>query len=506
MNRNNYWKIFKEEICSNKIILLSAIIIAIVSFGFAITNFSVGVDDPMRDHYLYSGDSGSMIQQGRLLHVVFNGVTGLVDYIPFFNEFVAAGLFLVSALLFAALFQYITNNKFSVQTVTAFCCIYVSYSIINEKFIYSLDIIVTMISYCCSALALMYAYKFTEENSRSAFLKSLLLLIVAMGSYESFIFVYFCGVFIIFVLQICTNNVKMTLKTFLQKGIKYASILLVALVIYYGIVYVIQIATNQYGIFERNNAWQNSNGVFWNFKEITKTILKDLLVWEYLPILEFVVFSGLGSIFCIYSAIRKRSLVLLISFASLVVGNLVIHYFCGYIMYRAAQTFCLFVAFIALMLIEELRGVNILKKPLIVLTVFIVMLQAADLNRWFYNDYIRYRKESFVVDTIATRLVAECDISKPVVFVNNPYDGYLNNNIGTQNSVNGNSMIYWGIGAFLKGTMHEIFESYGYDFLIKATDAQVEAAKEISIDMTCWPNEGCIKEVDSFIVVNMGSR
>ena len=39
----------------------------------------------------------------------------------------------VSALLFAALFQYITNNKFSVQTVTAFCCIYVSYSIINEK-------------------------------------------------------------------------------------------------------------------------------------------------------------------------------------------------------------------------------------------------------------------------------------------------------------------------------------------------------------------------------------
>lgn len=175
-------------------------------------------------------------------------------------------------------------------------------------------------------------------------------------------------------------------------------------------------------------------------------------------------------------------------------------------MYRAAQTFCLFVAFIALMLIQELSFINILKKALIVLTVYIVVLQSADLNRWFYNDYNRFQKESFVVDTIATRLVAECDISKPVVFVNNPYDGYLNNNVGRQNSANGNSMIYWGINAFLKGTMYEIFESYGYDFLKRPTHEQVEYAKELSVNMECWPNQECVKETDNFIIVNMGKR
>lgn len=116
----------------------------------------------------------------------------------------------------------------------------------------------------------MYAYKFVEENNKIAFLKSVMMLIVEIGSYESFIFVYFCGVFIIFILQIYVNNEKLCLKSFLSKGFKYALILLVVVVIYYGMVYVVQIATNQYRIFERNNAWQNSMGFFGVLKKLQK--------------------------------------------------------------------------------------------------------------------------------------------------------------------------------------------------------------------------------------------
>ena len=74
-SKNTYWDIFKKDICANKIIFFSSLITAIACFGFTITSFSIGVDDPMREYYLYSNGWGSMIQQGRLLHVVFNALT-----------------------------------------------------------------------------------------------------------------------------------------------------------------------------------------------------------------------------------------------------------------------------------------------------------------------------------------------------------------------------------------------------------------------------------------------
>lgn len=503
MRSNSYWNIFKENICKNKVVFLSALITTVLCFGFTITSYSIGVDDPIRTHYLFSEGSGSMIQQGRLLHIVFNYLTGFVDFIPFFNDFIGAALFFLSALLFAALFQYVTDCRFSNLSIVAFCCIYISYSIINEKFIYNLDVIVTMISYCCTALSLMYSYRFAEEKSIPSLIKAVIMMVIAAGSYESFIFLYFCGVFAILILQMFSSDAKPKFKKILISGLKYALVLFLAIVIYYTVVYVVQIATDQYGIWERNNPWKNENGFINNFKQITKTIINDLRYFSYLPILEFALATAAGGVFFVYKSAKKKSLLPLICFGGLFVGNLFIHYFTGYVMYRTAQTFCFFIAFIALLLLAELKDIKFLKKPLIVFVVFIVLIQSADMNKWFYNDYQRYRKESFAVDSIATELVSEFDVSKPVVFVSKPKDGYLDNNDGPENMVNGNSIIYWGIGAFGTGKMHDIFEVYGYDFLIRPTDEQIAYGKKFSEDMPAWPSEGSIKEFNNIIVVKM---
>ena len=500
-SKNTYWDIFKKDICANKIIFFSSLITAIACFGFTITSFSIGVDDPMREYYLYSNGWGSMIQQGRLLHVVFNALTGLVDFIPFLNDFIAVCLFLLSALLLAALFQHIANSKFSTFSVAAFCCIYISYSIITEKFIYNLDVIVTMISYCCCVLSLMYAYRFVEEKSKICFLKSIITLIVALGSYESFIFLYFCGVFGLFIVQMCINNEKIRFKEFIQKGLQYALILIISIVIYYSTVALVQIATNQYGVFARNNAWKNVSGIFQNFLIITKALIKDFLVLDYFPLLEFFIASVLGAVFFIVYSIKKRNLILFISFCGLFAGNLFIHYSCGYVMYRAAQTFCLFIALIALIFLQKAQKVNMLKKPLILFVALIVTLQTADMNKWFYNDYNRYQKDSFVINTIATRLASEFDVSKPVVFVNAPQNGYLSNTNRT-NQVNGVSMVYWGIDGFSKQAIYYVFDAYGYDFIKEPTAEQIQQAQKLSENMDCWPSKNCIIETESFIVVN----
>lgn len=170
-------------------------------------------------------------------------------------------------------------------------------------------------------------------------------------------------------------------------------------------------------------------------------------------------------------------------------------------MYRAAQTFCLFIALIALIILQKAQKVNMLKKPPILLVALVVTLQTADMNRWFYNDYNRYKKDSFVINTIATRLVSQFDVSKPVVFVNAPQNGYLSNT-DRENQVNGVSMVYWGIDGFSKQAMYYVFDEYGYDFIKKPTEEQIQEAQKLSENMDCWPNENCIMETESFIVVN----
>ena len=121
MVKRNYWQNIKETLLSNKVLILTILFITVLSYGFTITNFSIGIDDPLREHYLYSRDWGSQIQQGRITQVILNYLTDAVDFIPFFTDFLGACLFAVSALLFCGLLQYVTDNHFSTFSLAVFC-------------------------------------------------------------------------------------------------------------------------------------------------------------------------------------------------------------------------------------------------------------------------------------------------------------------------------------------------------------------------------------------------
>ena len=127
------------------------------------------------------------------------------------------------------------------------------------------------------------------------------------------------------------------------------------------------------------------------------------------------------------------------------------------------------------------------------------------MNLAFYHDYARYKKDEFVIHTIATWLVEECDVSKPVVFANRPPDGYLYSPVDGYGQSNGISMIYWGIATFGElesPIMIENFRMHGYYFLVEPTPEQAKLGNERSKELEAWPSKGCIKEYDDMIVVN----
>lgn len=511
MLTNEFSDTFCNKILKNKWLIVAIIFVSVLCFGFTITNFSIGTDDPARNHYLYSTNEGSMIQQGRLLHVVLNMLTGAVAFIPFFNDFLGASLFALSALLFCALFQTIAKKDLPSGALISFATIYISYSIINEKFIYNLDVVAVMLSYCACAIALAYAFLYTKSKKRMYFLVSIAFLIVSISSYESFIFLYICGVFFIFLLRILINQEKISLKSLVLEGLKYALILILAVVTYYLAVVLVQILTHQYGNFVRTSEWRwfADLSPLEQLIAVTKVIIKPFLVSSYLPLREFTIVALVGIVFVLYLSVKRKDFILFICYLAFLTANFGIHYVVGFTMYRAAQTFCFFVAGTVLLLmyfVKPHRTENVILSSIVVL---IVLIQSADMNRWFYNDHVRYQKEKFAVDSIATKLIGEFDVQKPVVFTCNGFLDYLYNfDADADAQVNGSSVINWGVRAFKDPTtplLVELFHMHGYDFVKTSSKEQADLGQKLSEDMPSWPSPGSIKEYDDFIIVNIGA-
>lgn len=508
LKQKRFWPLFSQEILNQKQLIFFSVFTGILCFGFAITHFSIGIDDPARNYYLYSHSLASMIQQGRLMHVAFNFLTHSVQFIPFFTDFVGAVLYVVSALLFCGVFQYITDSRLSPSALIAFSCVYISSSILAEKFIYQLDVIVTMLSYCCAALAMLYAYQAVKEKRLGAYWKATVLLMMTVSSYESFTSLYICSVFSVFLLEGLVNQEKLTLRKLLNEGLRYAGILFAALILYYGLVYLLQAATGQLDIFQRMQiSWPEGLGTIEVFKLITKRIyvfFQESIAVRYLPILMFCFFSLMGAGLCAWSSIRGKNFWLLCCFLGLFASNFITHYGAGYFLSRAAQTFCFFCGFVMLLLISLFHP-PICKKLLCAVAALLVFVQSADMNRWFYNDYVRYQKESYAIHTLASKLLATCDTDKPVVFTNAPYSGYLDTELYPGRQVNGNSLLYWCGYAFQNKEqpfVAEVFRMYGYDFIQSPTGEQFDAACLEAETMPPWPKDGSVQEFDDFIVVN----
>ena len=297
----------------------------------------------------------------------------------------------------------------------------------------------------------------------------------------------------------------------LLDGLKYALILLATILFYYALVALVQRTTGQYGIFVRPSIWETAaEGFLATFTTITQNIAQyfiQSLSLRYIPILAFCLLSLAGAATCLILSIRTKNGWLFFCFLALFFSNFFIHYAVGSFTARAAQTFCFFAGFCGLLLVETFRGKALLKNTVCAALVLLVFLQSADMTRWFYNDYARYQKEKFVIDTIANKIISDYDASKPLIFTNAPIFGHLNTAVYPGRQQNGNSLIYWMGYAFEDKTqpfITEVFRFHGYDFTQSPTPEQYDAACEKAQAMAVWPQRGSIQEFPDFIVVNFG--
>lgn len=498
----------KRSICSlfkNKTYMGVVALLAVAAYGFEITHFSLGIDDFAIRHYMDLSPSsyGNMLQQGRLLHIVFYYLTGLVDVIPFLSNLLATVFLFLSAVLFTGVMDAVASPPphFRTWQKILFSGLYLTNSIIAFKFIYDIDVVVTMFSYACVPLALVFAFGFVENNNRKDFVKAVAFLFFSIGSYESFNAVYICAVLFILILFAIYRDKKA--KDLTVMGLKFAIILLVAFVTYYALVKLLQSATGNLP-YERQTIFSMGFPIF----SVLKTIAKRLLNPNLFFAIEFTVFAVISVFLAIYYTVKKKSAFLFLLFACFGFFALSVQIAQGYLYYRTCQTFNLFIACIALLLLDLFGAQKVLAKITAVLMTLLVIWQCKDINLWFYKDWANYQKNVYALHVIATDLNSGYNVAeKPVCFFNRDYESFLMTWDEDQQEI-GESPIVSAI-AFLgdqtSPCLIQLFEYQGYDFLLTPSEEQVEEARKYTKEMPAYPKEGYIKELDDVIIVNLGT-
>ena len=502
---NKYKNMLLEFINKEKLFLFLITITCAASYGFTITNFSIGIDDTSVERYIHGGE---LLSQGRFGAVILDKIFGVMTVLPFWTDFLAVLILVFAAIIWSILFKSVAKDKIKSGALIIFATIFVSYPLINEIFIYMPASLSICAGYLLTGIALILSYEFVLSKKISLGVISTLLMCFVVSIYESFAAVYICGFFAILIIKyIFQDEEREGLKKYFLYIFKFCLILLIAillnLIISNILIKVIGLTRSDNG--EKSILWLNKGSiqdVIGNLIEGLKNNFGYMSTW-YRPILVFLVTCIFTVVLAFVLAIRFKSITPAILMLGLGISNILLSLVQGAASpYRTCQSFAIFIGVVWMLLAVLIDGRY--KKVILYALVFILVLyQTRDLSQWFYNDYKRFEIDRTNIIHIAQTIEGNYgrNIQKPIVFIGNPGQ-YQNIN---RNQTNGQSFLCWSIEAFDENSTEllKFMRIYGYNFA-QPTNKQVSDAKLKSKGMPSWPMKGYISEFSDYIVVNFG--
>lgn len=376
-----------------------------------------------------------------------------------------------------------------------------TFSIIAFKYVYELDVIVTILSYVLLPIVIMFVLSFIETRKSRQLIYAVILLSIAIGSYESFNAVYICLVLLVLMLVRIFHHIKT--KDIFFYGLIFAGIQLVSIISYYATVKVVQIMTKNPQYY-RGSILTTDNPLEMIFMSLESIVTNTNFLFNQEIVIGVILFIVIG----LYFLIRKKDIILFLLSMAFIFSTFAMIYIQGRYFLRSAQTFNVFFATVILFLLIYLKKFKKIYKIFLILCSMVLVYQVKDLNYWFYKDYVTYQKNVHAIHHIATELVRTTNFqSKAIVFTNRNYESVLLMNWDDKQKEIGESSLVSSVkflGDIQSRATIELFKYEGYHFILEPTVEQAERGIEYAKEMTHYPYDGYIKEYDDIIVVNIG--
>lgn len=531
-----------EKLIKNVWFIVPVILTAVLSFGYAITNTSISVDTLSGERYFSEGE---LIAQGRFTATLIHKIFSVMEFNPFFVDTLAVIFLVMSAIAMCSLFMVISQDKIKNVAYTIFACVFISYPLINEIFVYTPAGLSVGIGYFMTAVSLIFMYEMIKNNKNTNIIPSIILVCLAISLYESFAAVYLCGAVMLVILNYIYSD-SVDEKKF-KKIFKSAIILLIVV----GIAVVLnsvvgKILKTVLNIATSRNADKtitySSLGLIGGIKTLMGTMINNYVLGGlyYLPLTSLMIAMMVLVILIIKNIIKKKYLLSLM-YIALIVATFSLSVIQGIASpYRTCQTFALVIAFALMMLAQEMlecKSKTWIKNFVITLIFILVFYQSKDLHKWFYLNNLRYEEEKNTVIAIGNKLEAEYDITKPVIFTGSvsvsnkiteatclradSFSGKIIKKVASMASVgaydfdaeyilkypetNVNSYLAWALYAFplddaANPELIKMFKYFGYD-IKGANKALYKKAIEENKDLKKWPKKGSIVETKEYILV-----
>ncbi|MCM1326010.1 MAG: glucosyltransferase domain-containing protein [Bacteroidales bacterium] len=524
---------------------------AACSYGFAVTHYSIGIDDTAVSLYL---EEGLEVVMGRWTVFLVNKLFHLSDFTPFMSELVGVLLLMLGVTLFAVLMRRIFGQGTGIWGYTLFACAFLSNPILSEVYIYYYHDGVDL-GYVLTALALLSFMEGMERTGRgklSAYLGSMVFVWIASGCYESLIILYILGILLIVFLRGAVGKDRLTF-SHLAKNLGTGALLSAGCVILRSItiplmtvLFGLQDAVGilpQRSLTEMFTLFRGKEGLLDFFMLVKRFwVVYHVNALVYLPVTVYETACICMGIYAVVMAVRKKNLWYPVLFAGMLITPFLLTVATAEItLYRACQYLPFFAAAGVLVIYrafeQKKKSVPYLRYAVSFLGIVLLWNQAAMMNRNFYRDYQKYEYTRGVLSKVAYEVEKTYGTDLPVVFTGHdsvPYefvsDYYVGYGSWQYRMIAGITdlvdehlkekyfqpqgycfigeaqypFIQWAFDAF-DGTNREMIaflKMHGNEFSTVSDKEILEQAREIGDSMPGWPAEGSISLQDGYVLVH----
>jgi len=509
----------------NPMYIFPVLISTILCYAYYLTHETVTIDSLSSDRYYH----GLLVAQGRLTATIIENYLGF-EHLPIAVENIIGLIcFILGATVFCIIFDK-AKPQSNVLPYTFFTCLYITFPLMNEYFMFKGSVLTTGGSILLVSFALYFALKI--KNLIASILISSIFIFFAYSWYESFILVYIGAVFLLLILL---ADGQKSQKELFFNGFWLAPTLFLG----FSLEEIISNAIiNICNITQDNN---NAVGTAWLSSSATlKSFFYDFIysfvskIFCYAPFTILFIFLAVAFVLMILQTKSTKKPILIFFYFGLALTVFFLSIYRGAeSAYRTEQGIPFYISAITLLLsskIINLNGKKALKIIASLSLVIILTVQICSSNYWYHVNVLRDKEEKQVVCNIAKDL-EKYDKNKPVIFI-----GYyqLSNNIKDKYAVKKDSVagriinytskkakksydytacqtsissyISWSIYSFSSANVElkKFFNACGYDFKL-GTNEQFEEATKKYINIPSYNDSGYILDAGDYIVVKVGN-